>query len=59
MIQNIIIERIKRNAKAQAQFEKIRRADEIRIKREQAVRPILKAPKMSLAEVRFWQTYET
>ncbi len=58
MIQSNIIERIKRNAKAQVQFENIKRADEIRIKREQAVRPILKAPKMSLAEVRFWQTYE-
>tara|TARA_A100001037_G_C14622891_1_gene402368 strand:+ start:78 stop:257 length:180 start_codon:yes stop_codon:yes gene_type:complete len=58
MIQNNIIERLKKDAIAQLQFEKIRKANEARIKEEQAVKPKLQAPKMSLAEVRFWETYE-
>ncbi len=58
MIQNNIIDRLKRDAKARLQFERIKQADEARIKEEQIVKPKLEAPKMSLAEIRFWETYE-
>lgn len=58
MIQNNIIERLKKDAIARLQFEKIKKADEARAEREKAVKPKLQAPKMSLAEVRFWETYE-
>jgi hypothetical protein len=58
MIQNNIIDRLKRDAKARLQFERIKQADEARIKEEQIVKPKLEAPKMSLAEIKFWETYE-
>jgi alpha-N-acetylglucosamine transferase len=58
MIQNNIIDRLKRDAIAQLQFEKIKQANEERIAKEQEIKPKLLPPKMSLAEVRFWETYE-
>ena len=53
MIQNIILQRIKRNALAIAKFEKIRKANEIKAV---VLRPSLLAPKFSSAEIQFIQS---
>ncbi len=50
MIQSRIIQRLKRNAHAIAQFEKIRKANEAEIANP---RPKLLPPKFSLAEIEF------
>lgn len=53
MIQNIILQRIKRNASAIAKFEKIRKANSLEVA---SLRPKLLRPKFSLAEVQFIQS---
>ena len=58
MIQNRVIQNIIRNAKAQMQFEKIKKANEQELALKEMNKPKLVAPKFSLAEVRFWETYE-
>jgi len=50
MIQNLILQRFKRNASAVAKFEKIRKANEIELVNP---RPKLLPPKFSLAEIEF------
>lgn len=58
MIKNKVIENIIRNAKAQIQFEKIKKANEQELALRKTNKPKLVAPKFSLAEVRFWETCE-
>jgi len=55
MIQNIILQRIQRNALAVAKFEKIRKADERKVFLS---RPKLLPPKFSQAEVAFLLSLE-
>mgnify|MGYP006246104437 CR=1 FL=1 len=58
MIQNKILERLKRDAKAKLQFETIKQANEESLTKQQEIKPRLLPPKTSLAEVRFWEIYE-